>query len=443
MQEKDSANAKQAECPDIAQSGAAGDTIKSIDEHAIRLSIKSSSIYNPEDGVYVGLLHELPPPDVLEEDWYSIRNKLTIALLRAGRELSKSGKASQERFEFEPEFCMSGRALADQQHVLLKPTIWISCRSVEHQRYIKDAIKNLDYTRRFPVHVTKNAPQPASRRSFTRASPCSGEESDDTQSYEMSGAIRRVDGYLRKNGDQIEISVQHFSSNHYSACGLEIKIRVAGGIEYVCRLGGLIHVNGTILGLTTAHAIPQLSRGDRLYVDSLIHESLFIFNAHSEELGISAEPPLEISSSTTTKLSATLWSAEYGVSSSIPTPNVPRSSHSSITLDEDMCDFALLQIDFGQQKKPKNSYRNAHGVQIVERETDDLKGRVVDVVCSYKDVRSGWLLAGERIIVSDAGCWKTRKIQLEKPLGKISPTPAPTQSSGSLRYFFHLIKGKI
>lgn len=87
-----------------------------------------------------------------------------------------------------------------------------------------------------------------------------------------------------------------------------------------------------------------------------------------------------------------------------------------------MYDFALLQVDFGSQKRTQNRYESRSGTQVLQGVSNVLTARAVSLVCSYNDIRSGWLLEGERIIVGDTACWKTRKIQLQAPLGKTAQT---------------------
>jgi hypothetical protein len=242
----------------------------------------------------------------------------------------------------------------------------------------------------------------------------------------MGSGIEEDDGYMRKCSHQIEIRVQSLSLNQDSACGLEITIREASGIEYMCRLGGMVRVNDVVLGLTTAHAIRKPCLDNALNKNISDNEPLFILDSLCKGHENTVEARSNFSAFATAWSPTTLWLAGYGA---LPSSSGQISSHSSITLDEDMCDFALLQIDFGNHQRPRNTYRNELPEQHVEQHPDEMKGRAVDVVCSYNDVRSGWLLPGERVIASDIGCWKTRKIQLQKPLGKIMRASAFTNSS--------------
>jgi hypothetical protein len=183
----------------------------------------------------------------------------------------------------------------------------------------------------------------------------------------------------------------------------------------MCRLGGLICIGDKILGLATAHAIPKISSNVSSHGSVAGDEALFVFKSYRINDDIHVATPLHNIFSPANWLPATVYLSRYG---SIPSLNLPGSSRSLVIPEEDMYDFALLQVDFSFQMRTQNRYENHSGVQVLQGASNILTARAVSLVCSYNDIRSGWLLDGERVIVGDAGCWKTRKIQLQAPLGK-------------------------
>jgi hypothetical protein len=121
--------------------------------------LQSTHIYSPEKGIYVGNLHEIPPPQQRLSEWDPIRLKLCKDTRRATRALPPSIEGPQRWFE--PELCMSGQLRPGLQNVVLRPTIWIRCGSPQCQKAVQRAVADLQYTRQFPVHITQYTPRPA------------------------------------------------------------------------------------------------------------------------------------------------------------------------------------------------------------------------------------------------------------------------------------------
>ncbi len=411
-----------SQLPDLshtAEPDATSNTTAGIDTAEYTLNVLSDSrmIYNPEDRIYVGRLYELPPPQDLNLHWHPIRTKLMIDLRRAIRTTSITVKGQKQWFE--PELYMSGRRLPGSEVVVLRPTIWISCGSTQCQKVLQNAVKDLSYTGHFPVHVTRHAPRLAGLETTATESSRLDEVYEEEINYVMSDAIWTNHGHADRSDNQVEIWVQSPFSNNNSACGLKVQIRDACGVEHMCRLGGLVCIGDKILGLATAHAIPKISSNVSSHGSEAGDEALFVFKPHRMHDDIHIATPLHNTVSPTDWLPATVYLARYGA---IPGLDLRGSSRSLVTPEEAMYDFALLQVDFGSQKRTQNRYESRSGTQVLQGVSNVLTARAVSLVCSYNDIRSGWLLEGERIIVGDTACWKTRKIQLQAPLGKTAQT---------------------
>jgi hypothetical protein len=316
---------------------------------------------------------------------------------------------------------MSGQLRPGLQNVVLRPTIWIRCGSSKCREAVQRAVADLQYTRQFPVHITQHAPRPAGwKRDFEE--PGSSRHDGKTLPDQLP--------VLDDRGQDLVIQVQALSSNHNSACGLRIHIRDTNGVQYVCRLGGLICFNDIVLGLTTAHAIlePRLENTEN--PNSECYEPYFSFDSHNgSSPEIVQNYPADLTLPDNGWMSAALWAARYGSS---PDSSVAESSQSSATLNENMYDFALLWIMLGSDMLPQNRYWNSWFSQSVDELSRDLSGREVSIVCSFNDVRRGQLLDGERTIVDDTGCWETRKLQLQQPLGNTTLGHVPTPPSSHI-----------
>jgi hypothetical protein len=114
-------------------------------------------------------------------------------------------------------------------------------------------------------------------------------------------------------------------------------------------------------------------------------------------------------------VSATLWAANLG---DIYFPSTPAAQqHAQVGESHD---FALLHLHPERNELAANSYQTSRGTKTIDTISTDLKARDVQLVCSSDDVKSGYLLDGDCIILDKAGYWETRKIQLYAPLGMFS-----------------------
>jgi hypothetical protein len=385
----------------------------------------STRLYSPESGVLVGKLYDLPPPEHLQKEWRQhIRAQLIRDLQTAVAALPPGLSRAEQTYE--PELCMYGRFVRVNPQIALRPTIWIRCGSKDCQAKIQDAVDHLSFLIGFPIYVTQHAPRPAgvAPRSIKLTGGTDllpDDESDSSQPDE----INREGYYPQKVGNSsLNIRVQSLLENHDSACGLQVHLQTPNGSSYICTLGGLILLNNTIFGLTTAHAIwdsglyteedtenPSSASKHQIFGPKYrLGDDLTTDNSSGQD-GL-ARSSLAVKH--TSWIPAALRAASYGCSNLSNTTIVAgEPSH----FGAENRDFALLQIDLDHKHLAGNVY---NGSKWVNRVSEDLKARDVELICSSHEVISGHLLDGESFLIDRGGCWETRKIQLDAPLGMYS-----------------------
>lgn len=110
-------------------------------------------------------------------------------------------------------------------------------------------------------------------------------------------------------------------------------------------------------------------------------------------------------------------------------PEATQVRHTPIYGLLDGADFALLKMD--DTPAPWNWYETSTPLQLelatqepvsvfIDTIASDLASGPVSVVCSRKEVRSGFLLEGSSLFMNPTGVWETRKIHLDLPLSKLS-----------------------
>jgi hypothetical protein len=382
--------------------------------------IDSTKLYNPEQGVFVGKLYELPPPALALGEWcHEVRPELIKNLMTVIASLPPS--YSRAETTIEPELCMSGTIVQGHPTVALTPTIWIRCGSKTCQKAVQRAIADLSHVKRFPVHVTLHAPRPASAGSapvnLSGASkmpkPDNADQIAPARSKQPTHAARRGVASLSTQSP-LKIRVQSFAGAQRSACGLRVEFSTSDGTCYTCTLGGLVMLNNTVFGLTTAHTIcDYAAHVTRPFQASRLHNS----RAAREKDGDSDEDTsarLPRGSQRST-LSATLFAAKFGKLCFPPRTATPDLMTLGPGLNHD---FALLQLHPQQSQNARNAYMTSQGHKVIDRTSGDLTGRAVHLLCSSRNVVPGHLLDGDCVLFDKEGSWETRKIQLISPLGK-------------------------
>jgi hypothetical protein len=364
-------------------------------------AIGSTKMYSPEQGIFVGKLYELPPPDKLQLNW---RQNIRPQLVKNLRTVIASLPQSLTRADttIEPELIMSGVSSHGHSTVTLAPTIWIRCGSKQCRKAVQQAVADLSHVQRFPVHVTLHAPRPASAGQAPESLSRTLEPylEDEILPFEPDRSPRPATVYKMPfdtplpDHISLRIRVQSLVENKHSACGLRVQFSFPNGMSYTSTLGGLVLLGDAVVGLTTAHAI-----FDRPEYDSL--------------------PELRGSDSTCVSktefaVPAKLRAAKFG---SLYIQPESDTAHVFSNIENNH-DFALLQLDAKDSAIARNIYQASRGHQVVDTVSRDLRARAVQVVCSSEDVKPGHLIDGDSIIIDETGYWETRKIQLETPLGK-------------------------
>jgi len=375
----------------------------------------SSRLCKLQKGVLVGKLYELSPPERLLSEWRQIvRPQLVTNLMAVSASLPRTLSKAEARIE--PEFCMSGSHVSGRPNVELRPTIWIRCGSKTCRKAVQEAVEKLSHAHSFPFLVTVPASRPAAfsqeRLRFHGGTdllpeePVTGDEITTIDATSSTMSTGMEDWTHTVGNSTFEFKVQSISRGRSLTCGLQAYLCTSNGSAYTFTVGGWLLLDGVLLGLTTAHAIwdSALYSGDASSSSSASEKHLIYGPTYTHvKAPFAAKDP--------SWRSAALRVASYGSK-----PAAPSESGSSGKPQN--CDFALLRVDVGKDMMVNNVYRTPGGVQRVRNISHNLSGRAVKLLCSPHDVRAGQLLNGDFIIVDKGHCWETRKIQLEKPLGK-------------------------
>jgi hypothetical protein len=384
---------------------------KAVEEHisetdTVNEEITSSRIYSLEQGIFVGKLYELPPPERLQLEWrQTIRSQLVKNLMTVIASLPQSLTRSETMVE--SELCMSGESFHGYPTVTLTPTIWIRCGSKECRKVVQRVVVDLSHIQRFPVHVTLHAPRPASAEQASYSLSRDTEPSivDETSLGEPSWPAPVTDMLNRKPQtihNSLVVRVQSMDANQQSACGLRVQFRSSNGSIHTGTLGGLVLLDDTLVGLTTAHAMFE-------HKSDIDGPSVFEKVQDGDNHGPHTQPDSEFS------VPATLLAANLG---SFYFPPGSETIQIATSNNENSHDFALLQLNPESNEVVYNVYQTSHGRQIIDTISRDLTARAVHIVCSYEDVKPGQILDGDCVLIDKEGCWETKKIQLETPLGK-------------------------
>lgn len=372
--------------------------------YTVHESVNSTKLYSPEKGVYVGKLKDLPPPERLREEWrMMIKPELVKNLRMVIASLPEALSVPETRIE--PEFYMSGISIRGRHMVSLNPTIWLRCGSERCRKDVQRAVADLSHVLQHRVHVTL---QPPRLSSSDIQAPLSLSRKIGSSSSDMADQILSVEPTQPEftksiNLESLIIRVGSLQENNRSACGLQILLFDSDGTKRTCTLGGILMLNDTVLGLTTAHGLHDF--------EGTISESSHGGIKHEDGRRSGAEADTTYAS----LVPATVWAAHFGkylYASGVATAKLIYSG------DATCQDFALLKLHPEQTEQARNAYHTAHGHENVDMTSGDMSARVVQLVCSATDVRSGYLLDGDCVFLDKAGYWETRKIQLDAHLGK-------------------------
>ena len=270
------------------------DTSQTVQRYIEIRSKRCTEVYKVEK-LYVGLLRELPPPSAVQDKWdQEVRPDLERHLCQATSMLPKSMR--DEAIITEPVLCMAGKkcspasvvmapgATCPKDPIALKPTVWIHCGSKKCKRKVLGAIRNLAYLNHFldrfcmePPYASLHAPWPAA-----------GERSLDAPR-------------LEEKAHKLSFAVQCPASGWTTICGAKARFTIEtpdGVIERYSTIGGLVVVENSRFGLTSAHAIMN-NFLDRSYNAST--EEIESTDDFSSDSGSDSETGLDSGSETSSR----------------------------------------------------------------------------------------------------------------------------------------------
>lgn len=220
-------------------------------DHAVTRSLPAPDVYELNKRLHVGYLRDLPPPDIISDEWEDgIKEELDRYLCSSIRSL----KWSEKKATIESVLCMACkmsplqaflRSPTEEKQIVLKPTVWISCVSRKCRNVIADKINGkVDGLTRFyrfleahgmtrPI-VSLHAPRPA-------ATLAGSSTSHDHGSRGIIFAISErdvVSGIPARLSSSSEGRKSHFT------------------------IGGMIIVDHNLYGLTTAHSFLRFLNED-------------------------------------------------------------------------------------------------------------------------------------------------------------------------------------
>lgn len=392
----------------------------SIDSHRALAPKSSSTVYllDRNRDIYIGHLQDVPVPNVLNELWNRvIRERLVIDIGSVSQSIP--GSLPQWKLTLEPVFCMAGKSDGSTGLVELFPTILIRCGSKRLRRAVEKAITTLEYLQDFSegrTLVIGNAPRPASRQA----------------SMEISNPDRA-------DFEHTEIRTMHLDTP--SGCGIPLACMIRDSTRMrLSVVGGLIRVDDTIYGLTTAHSVIELDCHNGLSTysssDSDSDDSSASENSSSSTENTSTASSQEVIPNRARRYTAatvrddlhrfndpaTLKSYSYG------SKRLPDVNTNAYAVSEGS-DFALINLGQTYHRLP-NMYSGPTEQYITKVPSVDTHFGLVSIVCSPGDVRPAYLLEDDHLFLTGATVFSTKKLQTQMPLGtKSDPFIAPANYS--------------
>jgi hypothetical protein len=234
---------------------------------------------------------------------------------------------------------------------------------------------------------------------------------------------------------RMTVSEDESSSLQLSVKKNKLMIQKRGSTQrFCCTIGGLVSIDDTVWGLTTAHSLLGA------YDSCGSHGS---HGSHSSDAIDTHLGPVYTSEITNGTLPHEL--SYSGVLSHAPTSDIATSwkEMSSAKLGIACYDQRCLgPLDYNERRstfpegtdfaliKFENSFSNLHNIYKtvdqrvspaecrIDHVSTELNSGVVSILCSPDDVRSGYLLGGSALFMDRASIFTSMKIQLDAPLGK-------------------------
>lgn len=464
---------------------------------------------------YVGVLKELPPPDIIYAEWNEhICGDLINHLLAVTDSLPND--IPDDHLIIEPVLCMAGktksmRLAAHGRHargkVMLEPMVWIHCGSRKCRRKVKETIHQARFLRNFlrrfgmaDAYIALEAPWPAASTSDQRyvlsdeqnasvypqdprpygtgydslrlynsppwrilsppsnppPPPAMYPEISSLSHYSSTADISHTqpgnrmalttweyaenassDSYMSprktmRDVDGRQLTLSFAVQRRYdipSACGIRTRFSVHDSGSSLSTIGGLIVVDNSVFGLTTAHGIigclaasktPSRSDTDEDTSDSS-SDSEISMSVESSGRRIRRRGYRRGGRRPTQSSAQDEWS-------SLLVPNIVSykgrgtltGDYSLPTQSPPMSDFALIDLDTKLLGTLKNSYHvpSTSSIQDISGSlrNNQLSAGEVLIITSSNAI-PGYLLEGTASIILRGTAMRTKKIQITNPHG--------------------------
>jgi hypothetical protein len=163
---------------------------------------------------------------------------------------------------------MSGASDKKTNEVSLSPAIWIRCGSKRCCEHIKAAVADLTYLSRYEIHVRLDAP----RYAWTCLGP-------------RKLGPRRLHGAAAARLTSEEYTQTAMTDGpRFFTCGYKATFSIYNRAQLTrvaCTIGGLLHSNGSLYALTTAHSLFEAPDN---------YKELLRYSASKRSLTISQDP---------------------------------------------------------------------------------------------------------------------------------------------------------
>lgn len=371
--------------------------------------IHSSAIYQYSKvrRLYVGWPGLItPPPEALLE--FEME---TLPLLE--RDLQGiSGYLGQQGIRITYELRMSGYASATAETVFLSPTVWILYRassavgSKVSVAELHQAVADIFYLQK-GLEIQEGG----GRIELTSDRGLIDVDLEEKETIELS------------DGGKLSIHIENCQEK-YSVCGALCCVTVENDereqVQSLCRIGGLLKVNGKyILGVTTAHAMLE---GSGIFRDS--------FN-ESAESRIPQGQAVDRDEILSESRRVSTW---HSVSrdAAVDFLGISMNSRGEMAINrskpENATDFALLRLS----KMPayvRNKYIPPFSQEPVNiTSTASASAAAMDeghvyIICGGGDVAEGQLVWGSACFIIRGRNFRVRRIQTTRPLSELSSSP--------------------
>jgi len=383
-------------------------------EGSVLVSITSLDLVQLESGFFYSRDQQLP--EDLKRQWeQTIYRRLIVDLIAA---VTNQGHHEET---FDPMFCMAG-GLSSSQHILLQPTVVITCRTNKCVKAIKDSIGHLRYLDRISHGKVRICLDDIGLAGFVIP--------EDTSQTVVIGFPM---DFPQITSDAVANRTILTERHDPSMCGIKvcfgtksINNPLAWHRSSLSTVGGTIIMDGRAYGLTTAHAVfwalktrrsrhctsSQQSRHQSDWSDKARNGDR---DSNPAEDDTSIE--LECSHTGRTPILGPFSFAGEGTLSGLP---------ADLQETDLASDFALLDLAREDKGQLINTYRisSTQEVVSVQRIDNNPSAGSVQILAGENQVIDAQLSDGAFSFIHGRAVFETRKILLRSSLGTHSLLPA-------------------